>query len=212
MKRRRRGLALLLAGVALIGAGLLGLRTLNASATSTFQTVQPSPAELHAIGLKSARLFRPYRTLAVYTWRAPDFKRYRNGSSGTFSQVLAILGTAKGAVLAVVEPVGPSPQAPNEAGWQTVLAPARNPVQPRTQRQLGRWQAHEVSAWLESAGLVRPKVSAWPFPGNLLVVVTEDGQSAAMVFPASSSSTNYIMGPRQLQGWASATVFLKPAH
>ena len=67
MKWQRRGLAPLLAGVALIAAGLLGLRMLSAGSPPAFPTVQPSTAELHAVGLKSTRLFRPYRTLAVHT-------------------------------------------------------------------------------------------------------------------------------------------------
>ena len=78
-----------------------------------------------------------------------------------------------GAVLAVEEPVRPSPQAPNEAGWQTDLAPARNPVQPTTRRQIGRWQAYEVTTWLKATGLRKPKVALWPFSGVLLVVATE---------------------------------------
>ena len=213
MKWQRRGLAPLLAGVALIAAGLLGLRMLSAGSPPAFPTVQPSMTELHALGLKSTRLFRPYRTLAIYTWRAPDFKRDGNGFSGTFSQVLVILGRARGGVVAIEESAGttPSPQAPDETGWQTALPPARNPVQPTTRRQLGRWQAYEVTTWLKATGLRKPKVALWPFSGVLLVVATEYGQSTARTFPASGPST-YIMGPQQLQGSASTTVFLKPAH
>lgn len=214
MKLQRRGLAPFLAGVALIAAGLLGLRMLGASSTPALATVQPSTADLRSFALKSQRVFRPYRTLGVYTYRAPNFKSEGGGVSGTLSQVLVILGTAKGGVLAVEELAGPlsaNLTGSNEQGWQTALPPSPTPVRPISLKGLSPTQAFEVSAWLKATGLRQPHVALWSFPGDLLAVATEDGQSTARAFPASGLST-YIMGPQHLEGSESTKVFLKPSH
>ncbi len=184
------------AGVALIAAGLLGMHA-SRPVTVTMNTVQPSRAELRAIGRKSAVLFPPYRVLGVYTMRAPNFTRQGGGFGGMLSQVLVVLGGPKGAVLAVSEAAGPvfgNRPGVQETGWQTVLPPAEHPVESAPLAQLPPAEQLAISDWQDARGLQAAQLTIWPFPGEPLVVATEQGQSIAAAFPASADSATYVLG------------------
>ncbi len=192
----RKGLVPLGAGVALIAAGVLGMhasRPLNVN----MNTVQPSRAQLRAIALRSAILFPPYRVLGVYTMRAPNFTRRGGGYSGMLSQVLVVLGGAKGAVLAVSEAAGPvfgNAPGVQETGWQTVLPPAPRPVQAARLAQLPLAEQLAITDWQNARGLKAARLTIWPFPGEPLVVASEQGQSIAAAFPAPAGSATYVLG------------------
>ncbi len=205
----------LAAGVALVAAGLLGLH-LSGSGASTVATIQPTRAELRATGLKAPRLFAPYKALAVYTYRAPDFKRTSGGAFGIFSDVLVVLGTRQGAMVAVSEAMGP-PGGPgvistSETGWQTVLPPAPRPVKPETLARLPVAERGAITQWAASAATSLRQLTIWPFPSGALAVTTTDGgQSAAAVFQGGKEAKPlWTLSAPALQGGSTTRVVLKP--
>ncbi len=204
------------AGVALVAAGLLGMHVLGPR-TVTANTLQPSRAQLRNMGLKSARLFQPYQIQNVYTLRAPNFKRQGTGVSGTWSQILVVLGTRRGGILAVNEAAGPlfgDESGFQETGWATVLPPASRPVLPERLAQLPSPEHRAVLGWARERGLQAARLTIWPFPVALLVVATEHGQSMAATFSPSGVKPTYVLGTPGapvFQG-KSITVVLKGTH
>ena len=201
MRVQRGGLVPLAIGLALAAAGMLGLR-LSAGSPPLMNIVQPPASYLRNAGLRSAHLFPGMRALAVYTFRAPNFTREDNGASGTDSQVLTILGSSQGAVLAISEAAGPqlfaSAQDVNEMGWTTVLPPSAHPVARSRVAALPSAESIEVSAWLQDQKLGRARIAVWPFPDDVLVVATAGDQSTARLFPSAGPSVPLLGGDQNV--------------
>lgn len=215
MKGRLRGLTPIGIGLVLIAVGWLYLHFSQTAAPPAMGTIQPPVSYLRSEGMRSARLFPGFKVLAVYIHRAPDYKRQKGGVSGTDSQVLAILGDRRGAVLAVTEAAGP-PLDPGMdianvvQGWSTVLPPSEHPVQRERLLALPRLEAFEVRVWLREAGLSRQSPVVWPFSGGAIVVVTKEGQSYARLFQSGGSTT--VLGTvwHRFSGTSSTMIYLRP--
>lgn len=198
---RREAATPLLAGVALIAVGVLGIGFAHAVGPQPIaaNTVQPSLAQLDAVGRRAVRIFPPgVKVLAVYAFRAPNF---HNGG-GMYSSVLVVMGHGSQAQFYMQEGVGPagfdSPVlGSNESGW--VIFPQATSrgvaaVGPAGFAALSPSLQLRVDDWLHSCRRPAALVTIWPFPSAPLVVAKLGGQDRVVSFPSSGGLPTARLG------------------
>jgi len=212
MTLQRRGLATIAVGLGLMAAGVLGEHFAGGHSI-TVATVQPSHAYLRSLGAHSTRLFPSYRPLAIYTYRAPDWRAVRGVvSGGLLSQVLVVLGNRRGAAVAVTEwigpPGGPGLIATGETGWTTALPPAPKLEPPMALGSAPAALRQDIGTWLTDKGLRGSQVTLWTFGAQLLAVAQSHGQSSAASFPVKGGRPHPVMGAPdsgRVEGLSTAT-------